>query len=133
MICPALRGRQACYWLIVRKNPYQLVKEHLETFLAQVEAETGASLPDFVKDEFDAFLDEICAAVQAGELGLSSKFADPVSLKNAVNEIARNALGRGGYPARTAIFCRITSSTAPPSLPARKSVGLGWPPSARHD
>jgi hypothetical protein len=34
---------------------YQLVQEHLETFLAQVEAETGAGLPDFVKEEFDAF------------------------------------------------------------------------------
>lgn len=36
---------------------YQLVQEYVETFFAQVEAETGAGLPDFVKDEFDAFLD----------------------------------------------------------------------------
>ncbi len=36
---------------------YQLVQEHLETFLAQVETETGASLPNFVKGEFDAFLE----------------------------------------------------------------------------
>ena len=36
---------------------YQLVQEHLETFLAQVELETGAGLPEFVKKEFDAFLD----------------------------------------------------------------------------
>ena len=35
---------------------YQLVQEHLETFLAQVEGETGAGLPKFVKAEFDAFL-----------------------------------------------------------------------------
>jgi len=35
---------------------YQVVQEHLESFLAQVERETGASLPDFVKVEFDAFL-----------------------------------------------------------------------------
>jgi hypothetical protein len=35
---------------------YQLVQEHLETFLAQVELETGADLPDFIKAEFDAFL-----------------------------------------------------------------------------
>ena len=34
---------------------YQLVAEHLETFFAQVEAETGAGLPEFVKEEFDAF------------------------------------------------------------------------------
>ncbi|MGH8534538.1 MAG: hypothetical protein ACREV1_17950 [Gammaproteobacteria bacterium] len=36
---------------------YQLVQEHLETFLAQVEAETGSGLPDFVKAEFHAFLE----------------------------------------------------------------------------
>jgi hypothetical protein len=32
-------------------------QEHLESFLAQVEAETGARLPQFVQDEFDAFLE----------------------------------------------------------------------------
>lgn len=36
---------------------YRLVQEQLETFLAQVEAETGASLPKFIKEEFDAFLE----------------------------------------------------------------------------
>jgi hypothetical protein len=36
---------------------YQLVQENLETFFAQVEAESGSGLPDFVKDEFDAFLE----------------------------------------------------------------------------
>ena len=36
---------------------YQLGQEYVETFFAQVEHETGAGLPDFVKDEFDAFLD----------------------------------------------------------------------------
>ena len=36
---------------------YQLVQEHLETFLAQVELETGSGLPEFVKAEFEAFLD----------------------------------------------------------------------------
>ena len=35
---------------------YQLVQEHVETFFAQVEHETGAGLPDFVNEEFDAFL-----------------------------------------------------------------------------
>jgi len=33
------------------------MQEHLERFLVQVEAETGACLPEFVKDEFDAFLE----------------------------------------------------------------------------
>lgn len=35
---------------------YRLVQEQLETFLAQVEAETGASLPEFIEEESDAFL-----------------------------------------------------------------------------
>ena len=36
---------------------YQMVQEQLETFLAQVEAKTGTGLPEFVKDEFEAFLE----------------------------------------------------------------------------
>jgi len=34
---------------------YQVVQDYFETWLTQLEAETGASSPDFVKDEFDAF------------------------------------------------------------------------------
>ncbi len=54
--CWAPRGWKA------RRRPedtalYQLVQEHLETFLAQVERETGSGLPEFVKDEFNAFLE----------------------------------------------------------------------------
>ena len=49
---------------------YQLVREHAGSFFAPVEAETGASLPQFVKDEFDAFLD--CAILAHG---LSSGYA----------------------------------------------------------
>jgi hypothetical protein len=47
---------------------YQLVHEHLETFLAQVELETGAGLPEFLKEEFDAFLD--CGILARGFLRL---------------------------------------------------------------
>jgi hypothetical protein len=47
---------------------YQLVQEHLESFLPQVEAQTGASLPQFVKDEFDAFLE--CGILAHGFLRL---------------------------------------------------------------
>ncbi len=36
---------------------YQLVQAHAETFFAQVEAESGVGLPEFVKDEFEAFLE----------------------------------------------------------------------------
>ncbi len=47
---------------------YRLVQEQLETFLAQVEAETGASLPAFIKEEFDAFLE--CGILAHGFLRL---------------------------------------------------------------
>jgi hypothetical protein len=47
---------------------YQLVQEHLETFLAQVERETGAGLPEFVEEEFDAFLE--CGILAHGFLRL---------------------------------------------------------------
>ena len=35
---------------------YRLVQQHAQTFFAQTEEATGASLPLFFKDEFDAFL-----------------------------------------------------------------------------
>ena len=36
---------------------YRLVQQHAATFFAQAEAAAGADLPQFVKDEFDAFLE----------------------------------------------------------------------------
>ena len=36
---------------------HHLVREHLETFLAQVQARTGTGLPAFVREEFEAFLE----------------------------------------------------------------------------
>ena len=47
---------------------YQVVQEHLETFLAQVELETGSGLPEFVKAEFEAFLE--CGILAHGFLRL---------------------------------------------------------------
>ena len=47
---------------------YRLVQQHAETFFAEVEAATGASLPHFVKDEFDAFLE--CGILAHGFLRL---------------------------------------------------------------
>ncbi len=47
---------------------YQLVQEHVGTFFAQVKAETGSGLPDFVKDEFGAFLE--CGVLAHGFLRL---------------------------------------------------------------
>ena len=45
-----------------------LVQEHIESFLAQVETEGGAALPEFVKTEFDAFLE--CGILAHGFLRL---------------------------------------------------------------
>ena len=36
---------------------YRLVQQHAATFFEQDEAAAGADLPQFVKDEFDAFLE----------------------------------------------------------------------------
>ena len=47
---------------------YQVIQKHVETFFAQVELETGAGLPQFVKDEFEAFLD--CGILAHGFLRL---------------------------------------------------------------
>ena len=39
---------------------YRLVQQHAATFIAQAEDAAGADLPQFVKDEFDAFLECGC-------------------------------------------------------------------------
>ena len=59
---PALRAAPARTVQYGRRRPEQtllhrLVREHLETFLPQVEARAGTGLPEFVKDEFEAFLE----------------------------------------------------------------------------
>lgn len=69
---------------------YQLVQEHIEAFLAQVEAETGSGLPDFVKDEFDAFLE--CGVLAHGFLRL--RCADCTHEKL----VAFSCKRRGFYP-----------------------------------
>jgi hypothetical protein len=47
---------------------YRIVREQLETFLAQVEAQSGSGLPAFVKDEFEAYLE--CGILAHGFLRL---------------------------------------------------------------
>ncbi|MCE2990947.1 MAG: transposase zinc-binding domain-containing protein, partial [Nitrosomonadaceae bacterium] len=55
---PAQAGARFCY---ERHRPEEttlnrVVQEELETLLAQVEAQTGSGLPQFIQDEFDAYL-----------------------------------------------------------------------------
>ena len=47
---------------------YRLVQQHASSFIAHTEASTGADLPQFVKDEFDAFLE--CGILAHGFLRL---------------------------------------------------------------
>jgi hypothetical protein len=47
---------------------YRLVQQHAATFFAQAETEAGADLPQFVKDEFDTFLE--CGILAHGFLRL---------------------------------------------------------------
>ena len=47
---------------------YRLVQQHAATFFAQTEEATGASLPQFIEDEFDAFLE--CGILAHGFLRL---------------------------------------------------------------
>jgi len=47
---------------------YRLVQQHAASFIAHTEASTGADLPRFIKDEFDAFLE--CGILAHGFLRL---------------------------------------------------------------
>ena len=47
---------------------YRLVQQHAATFIAQTEDAAGADLPQFIKDEFDAFLE--CGILAHGFLRL---------------------------------------------------------------
>jgi uncharacterized protein (DUF983 family) len=47
---------------------YHLVQQHAASFVAHTEASTGAELPRFIKDEFDAFLE--CSILARGFLRL---------------------------------------------------------------
>jgi hypothetical protein len=48
---------------------YRLVRQHYETFAAEVAHASGAGLPQFVKDEFEAYLD--CGILAHGFLRLT--------------------------------------------------------------
>jgi hypothetical protein len=84
-----------------------LVQEHLETFLAQVEREAGSGLPDFVREEFDAFLE--CGILAHGFLRLRCADCAPEKL------VAFSCKKRGFCPAcgawwRRPLTWSITSS-----------------------
>jgi hypothetical protein len=89
---------------------YQLVKAHADTFFAQVEAETGTGLPEFVKEEFDAFLE--CGILAHGFVRLRLAATAPMrngwlSPANGVGFAPRAAPGAWQKPPPT---WSITSS-----------------------
>lgn len=49
-------------------KPHRVVQQHAATFFAEAEDAAGADLPQFVKNEFDAFLE--CAILARGFLRL---------------------------------------------------------------
>ena len=53
---------------------YRLVQQHAATFFAQAEDAAGADLPQFVKDEFDAFFE--CGILAHGFLRLRAGTLD---------------------------------------------------------
>ena len=69
---------------------YQVVQEQFETFLAQVEAKTDAGLPEFVKDEFEAFLE--CRILAHGFLRV--RCADCAHEKLVASSCKRRVLRR---------------------------------------
>ncbi len=70
---PELGGAHGLFkrWCPEETTLYQLVQEHVPTFYAQVEQETRADLPNFVKDEFEGFLQ--CGILADGFLRLRCK------------------------------------------------------------
>ena len=73
MPAPQTRPSSTAHVHYQRRRPvqtalYQLVQNHVDSFYAQVEAQTGHSLPPYIKAEFDAFLD--CGILTNGFLRL---------------------------------------------------------------
>jgi hypothetical protein len=76
------------------------VQQHVGTFLAQAEAETGAFLPQFVKDGLDAFLE--LGILAHGFLRL--RCCD----FGRGNRVAFNFMGRGLRPSCGRWSCCVT-------------------------
>ena len=82
---------------------YRLVQQHAATFIAHTEASTGAELPRFIKDEFDAFL--ACGILAHGFCGRAAASAATTSCwpsaASAAGSALRPAPGACRRPRRT--------------------------------
>ncbi|MFZ1852905.1 MAG: transposase zinc-binding domain-containing protein [Nitrosomonas sp.] len=92
---------------------YRLMQEHIGTFFVQVETETGSGLSDFVKDEFEAFLE--CGILAHGFLRLHCA--------NCVHEkqVAFSCKRRGFCPSCGG--CRMVQTAAHLITPFPSSAG----------
>ncbi len=89
---------------------YRLVQQHAATFFAQAEDAAGADLPQFVKDEFDAFLE--CGILAHGFLRLrcwpSVARAGAFALVRCQAHVADGCpLGRPRHPAGAGASTRV--------------------------
>ena len=84
---------------------YRLVQQHAATFIAQAEAAAGAELPQFVKDEFDAFLE--CGILAHGFLRLRCGDYGHDKL------VAFRATLNKSLAARSALFWAVCSGANP--------------------
>ena len=93
----ALRAAAATPVRYERRRPegttlYRVVQENLETFLAEVEAGGAASLPQLVKDEFEAFLE--CGILAHGFLRVRcaecghEKLVAPLTFDSATRSVS---------------------------------------------
>ena len=71
---------------------YRLVQQHAASFIAHTEASTGAELPRFIKDEFDAFL-ESAASWRTAFRGCAAESAATTSCWRS----AASGAGSGGF------------------------------------
>jgi len=101
---------------------HRLVREHLETFLAQVQARTGTGLPEFVRDEFEAFLE--CGILAHGFLRV--RCADCAHEKLVAFSCKRRGFCPSCGARRMAQSAAVLVDKVTPRVPVRQRV-LSFP------
>ena len=99
-----------------------LVREHLETFLAQVQAKTDTGLPEFDKDEFEVFLE--CGVLAHGFLRV--RCADCAHEKRVAFSCKRRGFCPSCGARRMAQSAAVLVDEVIPRVPVRQWV-LSFP------
>jgi Transposase zinc-binding domain len=100
----------------------RLVQQHAATFIAETEMATGADLPQFVKDEFDAFLE--CGILAHGFLRL--RCADCGHDKRVAFSCKRRGFCRSCGARRMAQTAAHRADHVIPHVPVRQWVPGMW-------